>query len=118
VLGVDEGRHAAAALGLGDHVQGQGGLARGLRPVDLDHASARHAAHAERGVEGERARGDGGHVHLLPAPQPHDGSLAELLVDLRQGRLDRLGPLVPVVHRIVSFLMRPVVRARRRQAKS
>ena len=35
VLGVDEGGDAAQLLRLRDHVQGQRGLAGGLRPVDL-----------------------------------------------------------------------------------
>ena len=48
VLGVDEGADAARPLGLAHHVQGQGGLARGLRPVDLDDAAAGQAA-ARRG---------------------------------------------------------------------
>ena len=43
VLGVDEGGDAAQVLGLGDDVQGQRGLAGGLRPVDLDDAAARDA---------------------------------------------------------------------------
>ena len=58
VLGVDEGGDAAALLGLGDHVQGEGGLAGGLRPVDLDDAPAREAADAERDVEAQRAGRD------------------------------------------------------------
>ena len=97
VLGVDERGHAAAALGLGDHVQGERRLARGLRAVDLDHAAARHPADAERGVERQRAGGDGGDVDLLPAAEPHDRALAELLVDLGEGGLDRLAPLLLVV---------------------
>jgi hypothetical protein len=40
-------------------VQRQRGLARGFRPVDLDHAAARQAADAERDVEPERAGRDG-----------------------------------------------------------
>lgn len=35
VLGVDEDGVAAGALGLGDGVEGEGGLARGLRAEDL-----------------------------------------------------------------------------------
>src|SRR6185436_4818644 len=81
---------------LRDHVQREGRLARGFRPEDLDHAPARHAADAEGGVERERAGGNGGHVHLVAGAQPHDRPLAELLVDLRQGRVDRLCPLLVV----------------------
>ena len=58
VLGVDERAHAAGALRLGDRVQRQRGLARRLRAVDLDDASARQAAAAERDVERDRAGRD------------------------------------------------------------
>ena len=58
MLGIDEGAGAARLLGLGDHVQGERGLARAFRPVDLDDAAARQAADAERDVEAERAGGD------------------------------------------------------------
>jgi hypothetical protein len=104
MLGVDEGGHAAPTLGLGDHVEGERRLARGLGSEDLDHAPPWHPPHSEGGVEGEGAGGDGGHVHLLAAAQPHDRALAELLVDLRQRSLDRLRPLAPVVsHAILPF---------------
>ena len=56
VLGVDEGRDAALRLHLGDGVQGERGLARGLVAEDLHHPAARIAAHAERAVEPDRAR--------------------------------------------------------------
>jgi hypothetical protein len=62
VLGVDEGRGAAQLLHLGDDLQGERRLARGLRAVDLDHPAARQAADAEREVEAERAGGDDLHV--------------------------------------------------------
>ena len=97
VLGVHERRHAAALLRLGDDVQRQRRLARRLRAVDLDDAAAGEAAHAQRGVDRQRAGGDGGDVDLLAAAEPHDRALAELLVDLGEGGLDRLRPLVPVV---------------------
>jgi hypothetical protein len=47
----------------------------------------------EGGVEGERAGWNGRDVDLLPAAEAHDRALAELLVDLGEGGLDRLGPL-------------------------
>ena len=60
VLGVDVGAHAAVALGLGDHVHGEGRLARRLRAEDLDDPTAGQTADAEREVERQRAGGDGG----------------------------------------------------------
>ena len=38
MLGVDEGRLAASFLGFGDDMEGQGRLARGLRPPHIDAA--------------------------------------------------------------------------------
>ena len=55
VLGVDERRHTAGLLGLGDHLQREGGLAGRLRSVDLDDAAARHAADAEGIVDADSA---------------------------------------------------------------
>src|SRR6266849_10551509 len=44
MLGVDEGAGPAPALRLGNDVQREGGLARALRPVDLDAAATREPA--------------------------------------------------------------------------
>ena len=51
VLGVDEGAHPSQLLRLGEHVVDERRLARGLRAEDLDDASPRHAADAEREIE-------------------------------------------------------------------
>src|SRR5438093_1090434 len=90
VLRVDEGADAAALLALGDELERERGLARRLRSVDLDHAPARDAADAERDIEAERARRQAGDVlrqRLLA--ELHDGALAELLLDLADGEVDR-----------------------------
>jgi hypothetical protein len=99
VLGVDERARAAAALGLGDDVQGERRLARGLRSVHLDDAAARKAACAERDVEPQGARRDRRDLgERLPLAEPHDGALAELLLDLRDRRGERLSFLL--LHRV------------------
>ena len=91
VLGVDEGADAALLLRLGDGVQRERGLARGFRPVDLDHPAARQPADAERDVEPERAGRDRLDLdRLLALAEPHDRALAEGALDLRQRRVDRL----------------------------
>ncbi len=84
VLGVDVGANAAVALCFGDHVHGQGGLTRGLRAEDLHDSATGQAADAERNIQGQGAglHGLDGHRPLLA--HPHDGALAELLVDGRQ----------------------------------
>ena len=67
-------------------------LPRRLRAVDLDHPAARQAADAEGDVEAERAGGDDlDVVDDLALAEAHDRALAELLLDLRQGRLQGLG---------------------------
>src|SRR5680860_1093839 len=90
VLGVDERRDAAEPLGLCDGVQGDRGLAAALRTVDLHHTPARQATDAEGHVQAQRPGRDGGDLHLLVGSQPHDGALAEMLLDLRQRHFEGL----------------------------
>ena len=95
MLRVDEGGGAAEALGFGHHVQRDGGLARGLRPVDLRDASTRQATHTEGDVERDCAgRDDGDLLEGPPGTEPHDGALAELSIDLREGKVQGLAPVV------------------------
>ena len=91
VLGVDEGGLAAEALGLGDEVVHEGGLAGRLGAVDLDDAAARDAAHSERDVESERACRHALQVvaHRMVA-HAHDAALAELALDLGHGCVEGL----------------------------
>src|SRR5438093_7193659 len=94
VLRVDEGADAAALLALGDELERERGLTRRLGPVDLDHTPARDPADAERDIEAERARRQAGDVlrqRLLA--ELHDGALAELLLDLADGEVDRPLPI-------------------------
>src|SRR5664280_1126045 len=89
VLGIHEGRHAALLLRFPNYLQRDGGFARRLRPEDLDHASARKAADAQRRVKRDRSRGDHGDGDdRTLAPQLHDGAFAELLFDLSHGQVD------------------------------
>ena len=90
VLDVYIRRLAAAFLGGGHDVQRQRRLAAALGAVDLDYAPARHAAYAEREVQGERARRDGLDIHGYVVPQAHDGALAVVLLYLGDGRLQGL----------------------------
>ena len=84
VLGVDEGAHAARALRLRDRLQGQRGLARRLRAVDLDDAPARQPADAQRQVQPDRAGRDDGDLGDLSArsgmiaPLPNCFSMAAI----------------------------------------
>ena len=94
MLGVDERGDPAIALSLRDDVEADGGLPRALRPEHLDDPSARHAAHAERDVEGHGPRGDD--HEPLPGrmlAELHDRPLAVLLLDLREGDVEHLLPV-------------------------
>ena len=90
VLGVDVGAHAAVALGLGDHVHGERGLARRLGAEDLDDPATGQTADAEREVERQRAGGDGCDADVAVLAETHDGALAVLLLDLAERHLEGL----------------------------
>ena len=66
VLGVDEGADPAHLLGLGDDLVDERRLSRRLGAEDLHDAPARHAAHAEREVDRQRAGRDRGHPDARP----------------------------------------------------
>ena len=87
VLGVDKRRLAAQLLRFGDHVQRHSGLAARFRAVNLNHASARKAADAQRRINRQTAAGNYAdrHQHIATA-QPHDGAFAVRLFDLRDRR--------------------------------
>ena len=93
MLGVDIGADPSVALGLRHGMHGQGGLTRGLGPVDLHDASPRETADPQGQVEGERSGRDGLDVHADVVAHAHDRALAELLLDLPQGGVQRLVPL-------------------------
>src|SRR6185503_12324613 len=59
-----------------------------------DDAPARHAADAERDVEGQAARRDGGCGHLRLVAELHDRALAELPLDLGERCVERLRALI------------------------
>jgi hypothetical protein len=94
VLGVDERRDTALLLGLGDDVVDERRLTGRLGAEDLDHAAARDAADAEPDVERQAAGRDGGGGHVRVVAELHDRALAELALDLGQGCVERLGPLI------------------------
>ena len=88
MLGVDERGDAAQTLGFGDDVKRQGGLARGLRAVDLGHPPARQAADAKRHVERQSTgRDDGDFLEGAAGPEAHDRAFAKLPLDLRDCQL-------------------------------
>ena len=90
MLGVDERAHAAELLSLGEDVVDERRLARRLGAEDLDYPAFGHAADPKRDVQRQRPGGNriDGHTRA-GIPHSHHGSLAELLLDLRQGALKR-----------------------------
>ena len=89
VLGVDEDADPALGLGLGDDVVDQRRLARGLRAEDLDDPAARHAADAERQVEGEGPGRDRFDRQRAVGAEAHQRALAEIALDLGHRGLER-----------------------------
>src|SRR5690606_6781216 len=77
----------ALLLGLGDHRQGEGGLAGGFRPVDLHHAPLGQAADTEGDIEAQGSGGNTGYGQLLPVAHAPHGALAKLAFDLAEGGL-------------------------------
>src|SRR5690606_6521046 len=82
VLGVDEGRDAPVALGLGHDVEGEAGLTGGLRAVDLDDAAAGDTSHSQCQVEGQGSGGDDVHFAVGGIAHLHHGAFAVLALDL------------------------------------
>ena len=82
VLGVNERGQPAGLLRVGDDVQHQGRFAGGFRAENLHHPAARNAAHAQRQVHGQRARGDDFDFDQRPrVAQAHDAAIAVGLGD-------------------------------------
>ena len=86
VLGIDKCHDAAHSLGLCQNLERKRCLTGGLGTVNLDDTAARHAADAQSGIEGQGARGNGLDLELgTTVAVPHDGTLAEFLLDLGLG---------------------------------
>ncbi len=98
MLGVDERGDATGGLGVGHRMQSHGGLSRTLGAVDLDDPAAREAADAQRDVQGYGSGGDHLDRRGGALTEAHDRALAVLLVDLRQGDVERLVPVEACCH--------------------
>ena len=85
VFGVDIGHFAAHLLSLRHHMECQGGLAGGFRPVDFNDAPTRQAADAQRQVQGQGTGGDGVHLHIGSVAHAHDRTFAIRTLDLGDG---------------------------------
>src|SRR5215217_6811742 len=91
MLGVDEAGGAATLLGLGDHAEGQGGLAGALGAVDLGDATPGDAADPQGRVQGRAAGGDGGWRWLTVGVGVVGDAGADAPVDLGQRGMEVVG---------------------------
>ncbi len=76
VFRIDKRGHAALFLGLGDYLQGQGGLARGFRAVDLGDPPPGDSAYSQGDIQADGPGGNGRYGLMCPVGQAHDRSLA------------------------------------------
>ena len=73
VLGINKCHDAAHSLGLSQNLERKRCLTGGLGTVNLDDTAARHAADAQRGIEGQGASGNGLDLELgTTVAVPHD----------------------------------------------
>ena len=80
---IDKHAHALILLRLRNYVERKGGLTGGLRAIDLNDPSARHAAYAQRRIKLDAAGGNG--LDLNPGRgivHEHDSALSVLLFNL------------------------------------
>ena len=89
----------AELLALRDRLQGQRGLARGFRTVDLHDATLGQATDTEGDIQHQRTGGDDLDRFDDAVAHAHHGALAELLFDLAQGGGE--GTLLVLVHGLV-----------------
>ena len=79
---------ATATLRVGDCVEGERGLTRRLRAVDLDDAAAGQPAYAECDIQCDGSGRDHGDGCAVVTAEAHDRALAELAVDLCECRVE------------------------------
>ena len=84
MLGIDKGGGAPLLLAFGHGVQGERGLARAFRTINLDDAALGQAANAEGNIEAERPGRNRLDLNRLSAAQFHGRALAKGAVNLRQ----------------------------------
>ena len=90
MFGIDIGRHAALLLNFGNHMQRQGGLARGFGAVNLDHAATRQPADAQRNIQAQRTGGNRvARQAQITRAQLHHRALAKSPIDLAERGFQR-----------------------------
>ena len=89
VLSVDKNGRSSGLLGLGHDMKGEGGLAGGFRPENLDDAAPGNPPDAGGDIHRNGAGGDGFDVLNLGLTEPHDGALPVVLLDLQDRHIQR-----------------------------
>ena len=108
VLGIDKCGQAACLLRLGDDLQADRRLARGLGAEDLADTAAGDAAHAQSRVEADGTSGDNGDGHQrLFGAEPNNRPFAKLFFDLCKGNFYGFGAVVGYGHGKVSSMCSP-----------
>ena len=77
-------------------MQGQSGLAGGLRAIDLNDTSLRQTTDAQRRVDGQDTGGDNFNLDVAVLAELDDGAFAEVLLQLAEGGFQSLLPLFGV----------------------
>lgn len=90
MLGIYECDLAAALLRLCDDMQCKRRFTGGFRAVDLNNSALRYAADAERSIECQRTGRNRIDLKIRPVAKAHDRTLAEVFLDLPDGRIKRL----------------------------
>ena len=89
MLGVDKGDNTTKRLRLGEDLQCKRRFTARFRTVNLNNATTRNTANAERRIERQSARGNSGNLKVFGvASKLHDGALAKLLLDLFSRELE------------------------------
>ena len=97
MFGIHESGRTAGFLDFGDDMQGERGLARGLRSVDFHDPTPGQAADAQGQIQSEGASRHGNDIAgCLAIAHAHDRALAKLFFDLTQ--CGRQGLLAILVH--------------------
>ena len=91
MLRVDKACNPTPLLNLGHHMQGNRGLSAGFRAVNLDNPAFRHTAQPQGNIQAQTACGNRLHIHGNGGiAQLHNRSLAKILFNLADGRLQGL----------------------------
>ena len=97
MLGVDERRHAAGTLRLGNHLQCQRRLSRRFGTENLGDPATWQPADPEGIVDTDGACGDRLDRRNRALSEAHDRALAKLFLDLSNGDVEGSGAFLEII---------------------